>query len=345
MKFLGRRKLGSGLEPGLKKEDYRRDFRRIRGFAVRAFTESCLVIVAILSLSGSFGKSYWLLDLSTHFKFQYLSLSLLLTFVFTWQRRFFLTILSLILVAANFMEVGFLAGGFRTSKPLLVSEEKLRILVLNVLTVNKRYGDILDYVQEKHPDVLALLEVNKRWIDALEPVLKPFPFRVYRPDQNNFGLALFSRLPLINPHVRLYTWNRTPGIEARVKLGKKEIVMHLTHPVPPLDGLYWTLRNNHLRELADRTKTLPFEHLVFGDLNLSPWSPFFKDFLSETGLKDSVTGLDHQGTWPTGLPFLYAPIDHFLMSSGLDTLHFEVGPDIGSDHLPVFLELGLNYDL
>ena len=47
-----------------------------------------------------------------------------------------------------------------------------------------------------------------------------------------------------------------------------------------------------------------------------------------------------QPTWSAGLPYLvWIPIDHFLVGRDVRVLHREVSPRIGSDHLPVLVEL------
>jgi hypothetical protein len=41
-------------------------------------------------------------------------------------------------------------------------------------------------------------------------------------------------------------------------------------------------------------------------------------------------------------PFHFgAPVDHILVSRNIEVKHFEVGPDIGSDHLPLIADLRL----
>jgi endonuclease/exonuclease/phosphatase (EEP) superfamily protein YafD len=65
----------------------------------------------------------------------------------------------------------------------------------------------------------------------------------------------------------------------------------------------------------------------------------FRDFLATTGLKDSRVGFGWQPTWPTGSMSLRIPIDHVLVEPDLVVLERQVGPDIGSDHLPVRVRL------
>ncbi len=56
-------------------------------------------------------------------------------------------------------------------------------------------------------------------------------------------------------------------------------------------------------------------------------------------LATTVSGFGLKPTWPTSLPLLMIPLDHCLLSPGLRVTSFEVGPRVGSDHLPVLVEI------
>jgi endonuclease/exonuclease/phosphatase (EEP) superfamily protein YafD len=78
---------------------------------------------------------------------------------------------------------------------------------------------------------------------------------------------------------------------------------------------------------------------VVGDLNVTPWSPTFRDLLQAPGLVDTARGRGLRGTWPVCLPGMRIPIDHCLVSGDLQVLDRQVGPGVGSDHFPVMADL------
>ena len=45
--------------------------------------------------------------------------------------------------------------------------------------------------------------------------------------------------------------------------------------------------------------------------------------------------------WFSKYVYYGSPVDHILVSRNIEVKHFEVGPDIGSDHFPVFADLRL----
>ena len=78
--------------------------------------------------------------------------------------------------------------------------------------------------------------------------------------------------------------------------------------------------------------------VVVGDFNATPWSPALRTFLDELDLN----GLNVAATWPVWFGFAGIPIDHALVSENLIITHIETGPNIGSDHRPVMIDVALD---
>ncbi len=80
--------------------------------------------------------------------------------------------------------------------------------------------------------------------------------------------------------------------------------------------------------------------IVLGDWNLTPWSSQYRRFLDETQLKQSGPALFASTTWPAScfVPF-GLPIDLVAAEPGPDPFRVESLPAIGSDHLPILVEV------
>ena len=86
-------------------------------------------------------------------------------------------------------------------------------------------------------------------------------------------------------------------------------------------------------------RPLPPAQLVLGDCNATPWNHTFVQLLASTGLQLATVG-GWRATWTTSLPWpLRIPIDHILCSPGIGVAATRLGPDLGSDHLPVIADL------
>ena len=56
-----------------------------------------------------------------------------------------------------------------------------------------------------------------------------------------------------------------------------------------------------------------------------------------------MQGFGVQPSWPTKPLILRIPIDHILVSKNIVTARRWIGPETGSDHLPVFADLVLQH--
>jgi endonuclease/exonuclease/phosphatase (EEP) superfamily protein YafD len=98
-----------------------------------------------------------------------------------------------------------------------------------------------------------------------------------------------------------------------------------------------------LAAAATCLQELPDPKICIGDLNTSSWSPFFQDLAEKTNLKNVREGFGLLPSWPTfmGFGWLMIPIDHCLVSSNIRVVKAQTGGRIGSDHLPLIVELEL----
>jgi endonuclease/exonuclease/phosphatase (EEP) superfamily protein YafD len=79
--------------------------------------------------------------------------------------------------------------------------------------------------------------------------------------------------------------------------------------------------------------------LVMGDLNATPWSRPFRRLLRRSALCDSRAGFGVQASFPAASTLLRLPIDHLLASCGVGVRARRIGRDVGSDHLPVIVDV------
>ncbi len=63
-----------------------------------------------------------------------------------------------------------------------------------------------------------------------------------------------------------------------------------------------------------------------------------------TGLRDSSLGIGYHATWPATLGVAGIPIDHVLVSAGIGVAEKSVAAGVGSDHLPIVVDLWIEAD-
>ena len=71
------------------------------------------------------------------------------------------------------------------------------------------------------------------------------------------------------------------------------------HPRAPLRPGHFEYRNRQLLAAADYVRAMPASKVFIGDLNMTPWSPYFARVLAASGTVDARRGF---GTSPLGPP-------------------------------------------
>jgi endonuclease/exonuclease/phosphatase (EEP) superfamily protein YafD len=300
----------------------------------------------LATTAGFLGRMNWFLDLFSHFRPQYFLLLLLTTLILVLFRNFPLAFVSGIFAVLNLILI--LPLYFRKSDDSrrLNTEEKekdkpYRAVSINVLQDNQEYRRAASFIRDLKTDLLLLVEVNKRWLAELEPALESLPFSIQEPRDDNYGIALFSRFPILEARVVGLISPEMPSICALVALKGFKLTVLGTHPSPPKSYKQSKERNQQLNKLAVLAASISTPLLVMGDLNLTNWSPYYKSFIKQSGLRDSRQGFGIQATWPVNKPHLWIPIDHILHSPHLQVDRFQKGANISSDHFPVICDFSL----
>jgi endonuclease/exonuclease/phosphatase (EEP) superfamily protein YafD len=214
----------------------------------------------------------------------------------------------------------------------------MRVVAYNVLTSNPDKQRTLDYLLATDADVIGLVEVDRTWLAAMAPLQAKYPHQFAEPRPDNFGVALFSRIPLERAELLWLGEPQLPSIEASLWHQGRNLSFIVTHPMPPIGARNAAWRDGQLARLADHVSRLRMPALVVGDLNATPWSAGMRILMS-TGLGFRSVSPAWTPTWRATSLFAI-PIDHALGTAPLVITHRSVGPDLGSDHRPLDFTVG-----
>jgi endonuclease/exonuclease/phosphatase (EEP) superfamily protein YafD len=286
------------------------------------------------TLLGSLGRFSWFLDLFSHFRGQYTVGLAALGAMSLLVRRRSAAVIFLAFAGANLAFVLPLYLGRPNPPPS--DGPVLRAMLINV---NTRLGDphrVRQAIVAADPDLLVLQEISSRWARDLAWLTNSHPHHLSELREDNFGIGLFSKWPIVASEVVHLGGAGVPSILATVNVGPTNLRVLATHPVPPAGSLYSRWRNEQLDLLPAHARS-PLPVLLLGDLNITPWNFRFRRLLQQSGLRDSARGFGVQPTWPSFNPLLRIPLDHCLHSPDTFILHRQVGPDVSSDHFPLIV--------
>jgi endonuclease/exonuclease/phosphatase (EEP) superfamily protein YafD len=218
----------------------------------------------------------------------------------------------------------------------------LRMLTANVLMTNRDAARLLAIVRDADPDVILLVETDAWWQAQLDVLRQSHPHAVEQPQDNTYGMLLYSRLPLVDPKVEFLVQRDIPSIHTGVQLpAGVRVALHCLHPRPPFptEDDSSTSRDAELLVVGKGIKARSEPVVVMGDLNDVAWSRTNYLFQDISGLLDPRIGRGFFNTFHAKLPLLRFPLDHFFHSNHFRLVDFRRLAAFGSDHFPVFIAL------
>ena len=309
------------------------------------FTASALIL-AICSIAGFFSSTGHISELLSHFRLQYLIGALVCLTIFVLQKDKFRSLAAGLLLIINGYTIAplYLSGSPSTSSGEISENSAHKILLSNVNSANSEHQRLIDLIQQESPDILVLMEINGAWLTSLQAIKTTYPFEKAIARNDNFGIAVFSKLPFDNAEVRYWGNNGLPSLMLNYQWQGEGITLLATHPLPPITKDMMQQRDTQLLQAAATAAQQSGPVIMLGDFNITPWSSTFNQSIELSGLSNCRNGFGILPTWPAQLkwPALMIPIDHCLASDAITVSELRTGDDIGSDHLPLIIELQLH---
>jgi len=306
-------------------------------FLLKTLCKILTLVLLVLSFAPYFLCQIWWIDIFSNFQMQYFVLMLGLLIFFAFQKNMtwmFFLFFGIIFSAYQIYP-------FYVKNSAEAKQEVISIASINLLSSNKNIAAVEKYIKEKDADILVLVEFNSRWNKNLAEVLQTYDYQLKEVREDNFGIGVWSKIPA-EFDILYFSEYQLPSIFLSYEVEEKLLSLIATHPFPPVDQQQFEQRNQQLNNIANFLNNEKPEHtIVIGDLNTSSFSRHFKRFKKKAKLSDSREGFGIFATWPADFFLLQTTLDHALVSKNLQVTTREVVDNIGSDHLPIYLEISL----
>lgn len=218
----------------------------------------------------------------------------------------------------------------------------VKLFIANVLMSNRNAPALVELIRRHRPDIVITLETDLWWQRQLDALSDDYPYALKCPQDNLYGMHLYSRLPLKDEEITFLVESDVPSIHARITLnGDTEVDLHCLHPAPPspTENDESTERDVELLALARQLDGHERPVIVAGDLNDVAWSRTTRLFRKVSGLLDPRVGRGMYNSFHADYRLLRWPLDHLFHSKHFGVAELRCLKHIGSDHFPLLVEL------
>lgn len=290
-------------------------------FSKRCFMLAWLALWVLL-ISQFFGKYFWQIELFSHFVPHYTVVLLLAIVCYPKTQnqifRYFFAVIACGLGVWLYLPYQSISQNPQNLQGMTIGYQ-------NVNINNQNYQQVLESISNQgQADILILLEASSQWRDRVKSFDNNYQFVCGNDEHSPFALQIFAKMAINCEMINLAEF---PMAKLLMNDGR---TIFAVHPPPPITAYLANARLQYLDKLAILAKQSTMPTLIIGDMNLSAFSPVFRDFQQKTSFYQSTkNGL------PTWLP-LGIGIDQVLSNRQYSV---QITPLnwYGSDHRGFFI--------
>lgn len=225
-------------------------------------------------------------------------------------------------------------------------DKAVGIMLANILIKNEEYDRFLKAVQKQQPDMLLVMEVNQEWVNHIMNLKDEYPYVISRPNDEAYGMILFSKLPLSNIEVKYLSHDFVPSFHADVELNSgKKFRFHGVHPVAPVPSSKYPDNQGEKEVALIKVGNMVAEgkkpSIVAGDFNDVSWSHTSRMFGHDGKLRNVRIGRGLFNSFDATSKVMRWPLDHYFVTKEFQLVELKRLSEIGSDHFPMYAKFVL----
>ncbi len=295
-----------------------------------------LALATLIALAAPLG---WPFELAGHFKPHLTAIaavSAVATVALFFRRRTRRAVIAPAVLALCAILNGaalFFPGPFATPEG---GDGEVRLVWANL---HRSEAALARLAERTQADVVVLTELPFGELDRMAAFYPEHPHRLMVGRPGVWGtrdVAVLSRYPVRDEPELTAQLARRLALAATIE-APTPFVLFASHPYPPGTPRHFRLRNHIMEVIGGAASGLDGPFIVAGDFNATPWTPGYH------ALPGRRAGDPRRAaTWAARHPLIGLPIDHVMLSDTVRLHRYEVLPDIGSDHFPVYAEVSID---
>lgn len=220
-----------------------------------------------------------------------------------------------------------------------LAERDVRIVWANLLGEADALIRVIRLAEAQNADLVVLAEFPSGMsLDDAQSRAGSFRHRAGRPGQDGVNVTFLSRTPLTDSEaIQAPQQPRRQGLALTIATPAGPLRVIGVHPAVPAIARAQAGRDITIAHATAHMRSHG-PSVLMGDFNAVPWSPAITSALADGAVTRAQTGW--RSTWASPLPALGLPIDHAFAANGA-RISARVGPGVGSDHLPLIIDVAL----
>jgi endonuclease/exonuclease/phosphatase (EEP) superfamily protein YafD len=261
-------------------------------------------------------------------------------------RRGRLTVVACFAIAVSGIPV---LANIQGSPPVAQDTPAITVLTFNVWVRNREPERLVAYLRAQKPDIVFLEEMTEPYKQSLAVLSDLYPTQITCHDRiAACETMLLSRFPARRQSAGPISGAMPSTAIAELDLDGRRLTAIAVHVVWPFPMQGRDVQRQQVMHLAGALEAFDGPLLLGGDFNGGGWVRNQRDLRAQTGLIGEP-GL--HPSWPAlpirglAIPdWLRLPIDHIFSRGGPIITAAEVGPELGSDHLPLLVTVSWPQD-
>jgi endonuclease/exonuclease/phosphatase (EEP) superfamily protein YafD len=304
------------------------------------FVAGLVSLVGLATLIGLLDRLWWGFETADVFRLQYLVVLVGAAVVALLLRRPRLAAMAAAFAAVNFAVLGIPVSGSVTAAPIRPTRPALRLVVANIEVGNRDFAAVRRLVVQTRPDLFGVTELTPVMARQLGEQLPGYRTSVIEARQDAYGIGVYSRVPLLSARIVRFPPDGPATVLTRLRVSGETVTVVVTHVHTPFAG---SIHVRQLDALAAAARLWLGKRLVVcGDFNTPPWTGPLRRFAANARLRDLYGSHAWAGySWPTWGSFLRVPLDNCFVGNGVAVTDHHDGPNVGSDHRPLVVDLGV----
>jgi endonuclease/exonuclease/phosphatase (EEP) superfamily protein YafD len=286
-------------------------------------------------------SQWWVFDLFSHFRIQYVLSGFLLLPALLWLKKYWVAVIATFAILFHSISLWPYLQGSRVMASL-DEPPHLTVLFANIYYEEIQLNKVSQLLTQEKPDVIVFAEVDKSNYTVLKDMLKSeYAYTNFVEGEGAYDISYFSKtkpaavtMPQFSEH--------NPSVHLQYDWEDKTVNIVGIHPHSPMASEATESRDKHLSAALEYAAQQAGPTLVIGDFNITQFSPKFPRLLKEYNFIDTQLEFGLQPSWHASRPpILRIPIDQAVVNDQIDVYDRYIGASTGSDHLPVIVKFGV----